>query len=352
MRAHADRFSFCIHGNNHTHREFGEYSRTPFSGQVADIKQAVARMERFRALTGIAYDHFMVFPHAVAPEKTLAALADYGFVGTANSVNVPVGATYPSDPLFALRPYTVAYGGLLSLSRSSAEGQVPGIEIAIQSFLGNPLLFYAHESLFEKGANAFNAVADLVNHMRPGTRWASPGEIVRHTHLLRRRDDGMIDVRMFSSEMDLENPASRDVVFSITHQQRSGAAIRALRVNGTPIDFKRYGTTVMTHVVVPAGVVVMVRIEYEGALDTRRGDVGKTSTYALFLRLASDFRDLYLSQISWGRLLTRMYYRNGWDSIELGLEKGWLVLVPLLGLSVALGIRRRMLRKKVENLPH
>src|SRR5207249_3828831 len=81
FRGHPERFSVSLHGNDHAHREFGDYTVNSLGDQVADIKQGVARMERFQALTGIPYDRFMVFPHGVAPEATFAALKEYGFLG-------------------------------------------------------------------------------------------------------------------------------------------------------------------------------------------------------------------------------------------------------------------------------
>src|SRR5205823_9949970 len=135
------------------------------------------------------------------PEATFRELKKYGFLGTANYSNVPMDAALPRDPEFLLRPYTSRFGTFLSLSRYPA-GAIPRLEIAIQIFLGNPLLFYGHEGNFEMGIGAFSAFADLVNQLQPDTRWTSLGEIVRHTYLVRRRLDGELDVQMLASEMD------------------------------------------------------------------------------------------------------------------------------------------------------
>src|SRR5206468_6538171 len=134
---------------------------------------------------GIPYDRFMVSPHGVAPEATFAALKEYGFLGTANATHVPLGAGFPMDSAFLLRPYTVAYGNFLSLSRYAATSEVPRVEVAMQSFLGNPLLFYSHENLFDQGIGAFNGLADVVNQVQPDSQWTSLGEMARHLHLVR-----------------------------------------------------------------------------------------------------------------------------------------------------------------------
>jgi len=118
LRDHREQYSISIHGNDHAHREFGDYKDHSLEAQKADIRQAVARMERFRTLTGIPYDRFMVFPHFVAPKDTFAALGQYDFLGTANSVHVPDGEEFPADPSFLLRPFTSHYGGFLSFFRT------------------------------------------------------------------------------------------------------------------------------------------------------------------------------------------------------------------------------------------
>ena len=294
LRQHPDRFSVCLHGNNHTHQEFGEYAKNPLEQQIVYIRQGIARMERFRALTGIAYDRFMVFPHSVAPRPTFTALRKYGFLGTANSSNVPIGEQLPNDPTFLLRPCTTAYGGLLSLSRYAAGGDAPQLELVIQSFLGNPLLFYGHETLFENGAGSFNVLADFVNRIQPETRWTSLGGIARHSHLLRKRMDGDFDVRMLSSEMDLANPFGNNRKFYIQKARNSSPDIGSLAVDGAPATFEQSADGFLLQLVVPAHQTRKVRLAYLNDLDVSREDVRKRSLYAYALRTISDFRDLYL----------------------------------------------------------
>src|SRR5262249_11045778 len=158
----------------HSHREFGSYTVNPLLEQIADVKQALARMERFQQLTGIPYDRIMIFPQGVAPERTFEALAHYNFLGTINAINVPMGEPFPTEAKFLLRPYTTSYGRLLSMSRYSAEvGIIPRAEVAINTYLSNPLLFYGHQGMFDRGITAFNEFADTVNVLQPSTRWAS-----------------------------------------------------------------------------------------------------------------------------------------------------------------------------------
>jgi hypothetical protein len=344
LRGHPQRFSICVHGNDHEHREFGDYALNSLDGQIADIKQGVARMERFRSLTGIPYDRFMVFPQGVAPEPTFTALKTYEFLGTANYLNVPLGSPFPTDPGFLLRPFTVTYGNLLSYSRYNVGGLVRQVEIAIQSFFGNPVLLYGHESLFNKGITAFNDTADFVNQVQPDTRWTSLGDIARHSHLLRRRDDGGFDVRMLSTEMDLKNPTAADRVFYV--QRATDAAVDfSLTIDGTRAAFEHLGNLVTLRLVIPGGQVKKVRAEYQNDFDPLREDISKRKLHAYVLRRISDVRDLYLSRSSVGQAIGEFYYRYRWYSVELYIEQDWWVGVLVVGIVVA-GLRYRKLRAR------
>lgn len=347
FRAHPERFSIAVHGNNHDHREFDSYAVNSLQEQITDVKQGIARMERFQALTHISYDRFMVFPHDVAPQETFAVLKRYDFLGTANVANVPLGAKFPADPMFLLRPYTDSYENLLSMSRSSAGAQVPQLETAIQSFLGNPLLLYGHEDLFVEGIGAFNAFADDINRVQPDTKWISLGEIARHSHLIRKREDGGFDVRMFSNEMELENPTDRDAVFYVKREEPPLPAIRQVMIDGIPSTFERTGSTTALRLEIPAHQIRKIRVTYQNDLDTSQETTRKSDLGPYALRRISDFRDLYLTKIAFGRAIKKEYYRYGWDSIELRLEQKWWVYTTSVLLAFgALWFHRRRTRKK------
>lgn len=354
FRQHPERYSISIHGNDHKHQEFAEYSKVPLQAQVDHLKQAVARMEKFQALTGIPYDRFMVFPHGVAPEATFVAMKNYDYLGTANSLDVPMDAAFPKDPAFLLRPFTLKYAQFLSLFRYSAEeGQIPRVDLAVQSFLGNPLLFYGHEPMFARGTGVFNEFADFVNQLQPDTKWAGLGEIARHMYLLRKRNDGEFDVRMLSNEMQLENPSGAPIVFNVERQESSPLPSFTLTVDGAPSQSQVAGNLVRFRVVVPAGQSARAKIVYANDLDLATQSVSKSNLYAAALRYVSDFRDLYLSRYSWGRTVTSKYYGSGWNSRELEVERDWWVFPTLLALLLGSVryLRRRSGRSARKDTP-
>jgi hypothetical protein len=345
FRSHPDRYSVCIHGNNHAHREFGDYKANPLARQIADIDQGVARMDRFFSLTGAPYDRFMVFPHGVAPEQTFVALMGHGFQGTANASNVPLGSPPPTDRMLIFRSYTSTYGGLLSFYRYSASENVPKSVIAIHAFLGNPLLFYDHASLFRPGISAFNERAELVNEVEPGTQWRSLGEIARHASLQRQRLDGGIDVKMLSTEMTLQNPSGKPVAFYIERAQGG-----MLTIDGRPTEDDAYPTV---QVAIPAHESRVLRLDTPQAHSPSNVKLRDGSIRVYVLRMASDFRDLYLSRSSFGASLIQLYYQRNLDSAEMFVEKNWELFLLTCVIVIAAGryvcVRKRLQVREKSN---
>ncbi len=344
VRTHPSRFSICIHGNDHAHREFGDYRVNSLEDQVADTKQGIARMERFHEITGIPYDRFMVFPHGIAPEKTFEALKKYDFLGTANAVNVPLDVAFPKEPAFLFRPFTVAYAGFLSFYRYPAVPAISESDLAIQAFLGNPLLFYGHENLFNSGTAAFNVVVDRVKRVQPDVKWASLGEIARHTHLIRSRSDGDFDVLMLSNEADLVNPTNHEAVFHVQVSDDFMQDLKSVQLDGATTSFTRANSTLT--VLIPAGHTREIRIQHWNDLDIAREDIRHTDVYSYSLRMVSDLRDLYLSRFSWGRAVKKAYYDHGWDSFEFYLEQNWWVAAILFATILAFFYRGRRAKKR------
>ncbi len=331
FRSHPDRFSICIHGNNHDHDEFGEYSHSPLIGQVAQAKQALARMEQFTRITKISYSPVMVFPHAVAPLPTFGVLKEYNYWGTANSQNVPLGATAPpEDPLFSLRPETLLFDNFLSLKRYSAEVPLRPDLISINAFLGNPLLFYGHQEFFYGNIGAFNGIADAVNKTDPHTEWRSLGEVVQQLYLLRRRDDRDLDVLAFSPDFYLTNSEARAVTFHVRRPENFTPPIHALMVDGQSLSYQKFDREITFDVLLGPKTTRRISITYANDLDLAAVDTSKQDKWVTILRWTSDFRDLTLSKHSWGLELTRVYYRWGADSVELAFEQSWLLKIFLL----------------------
>jgi hypothetical protein len=341
---HEDRFSISIHGNNHNHREFGEYSIQPLNRQRENIEQALARMEQFKRVTGLPYDRVMVFPHAVAPTETLEALKEHNYWATVNSENVPLGSSVPNDPLFPLTPWTLAFKGFPSVKRISAEIPVSTTNIAINAFLGNPQLFYVHQEFFEDKIGAFDATADEINRLEPTVQWKSLGYIIRHLYLTRLRSDQDYDVLAISPNLELVNPTDRSLVFHV-HKPEDPIPPSSVTVDGSPISYQMAPNEIRFDVTLEPKQITDIEISYGQGSTFSSVDISKRSALIAMDRHLSDFRDRQLSRSTFGRKIQVVYYNYGFDRLEKLIERFIVILVVIITgyvlLSLALARRKR-----------
>jgi len=307
FRNNPQRFSIAVHGNNHNHKEFGGYQNKSLASQVGDLKQALGRMEKFRTLTGIRYDKVMIFPHSIAPEETLEALKTYNYLGTVNSSNVPEEDVKTSTRSTALRPVTLSFAGFPSIIRYSVAAPIPKGFIAISQFLDNPLLFYGHADFFAKSIDAFDNIADEVNELNPDTQWRSLGEIMQHLYVEKLRDDSNYDVAAFSNNFCVENGSMRNSTFYARKLETGGQAIASVTVDGKVFPYKLREGFVDLAIPVARGNARCVAIQFANDLQLDSIDISHDSFVVYALRMASDFRDIYLSRSSIGLAVIRFY---------------------------------------------
>lgn len=314
FRAHPDRLSICIHGNNHIHQEFGPFEEHPLNKQEEDIDQGLARMERFKQLTGIPYDAVMVFPHSISPQATFAALKHANFLATANSLNVPSDAAVPAGTEFALRTATLHFATFPSLRRYSAENDIPRPQLAIDAFLGNPMLFYVHESFFASGIDAFNRTADTVNQIQPDTQWRNLGDIVHHLYLEKLRDDGNVDIHSYSGSIQITNNHQHAADFYIEKEEDFSSPLVVL-VDGQMYPFQKNRRTLQLTLPIASGSTRLVEIRYPSGINLASIDISRRSPKIAAIRYLSDFRDNAVSDTRLGRWFIHSYvaYRTTWN---------------------------------------
>jgi hypothetical protein len=327
VRSHPERFSICIHGNDHDHKEFEDLESKPLQIQVGDLKQSLARMAKFQALTGIPYDNVFVFPHSIGTEGVLKELKTYNFLATINSTNIPMDGKRPSGLLFPLRPVTLSFADFASISRYTAGMTNPNSFLGINEFLDNPVFFYTHHDFFATGIGAFDGMADAVNKSEPDTRWRSAGEIVKHLYLIRLREDANYDVLAFSNSVELENPSTRDLVFYVIRPEFGSQAIASVNVDGRTYPYELHAGDLSLSVPVPAGSTRSLVIQYKNDLDLASVSTARDSVRVDVLRMVSDFRDITLSKFYVGRALTDYYYKHGITPLLIIVFGGTFLLI-------------------------
>jgi hypothetical protein len=336
FRQHPDRLSISIHGDNHDHKEFTSYQSKALDVQVESLRQSLARMNEFQTTTGIPYDKVMIFPHSIAPVKTLEALKTLNYLATVNSQNVPMDATRPNGLLFALRSITVSFGGIPSITRYSVAVPTPTYLLAVNDYLDNPLLFYCHHEFFQNGSGAFDDLADRVNELEPDTRWRGLGDIMQNLYLVKERDDLTYDVQAWSATIDLENPAGRDTILHITKLETGSPKIASVNVDGESYPFQVDNRQLIVNLPIGAERHRKVTIKYEEQPISTIVSIKKNSVRVYLLRMASEFRDNILYRSSAGRTLIAFVGDQGAGS---PVPENLALVLILLFLCVAWSIR-------------
>ncbi len=344
FREHPEYYSLCVHGNNHDHWEFYKYHTIavdplparPLPVQEANIRQGLARMEKFRQLTGLDFDQVMVFPQYIAPLETFNLLKKYNFLITSNATNIPLDLEPPPDPVFHLTSITDYYENFASIMRYSP-GDRPQAAIALDLFLDNPVLFFEHHSLFRRGMSAFNKTAEMVNTLQPDTKWTGLGNVARHSHLQRSRPDGNRDVRAFCRSIDLVNDEQRGLTCFVEKAETSSVPIRRVLVNGAPHAYDISSGQLRLAVELAPHQSCRIDIEYEDQFQAAQVDIARNDAHLNRIRALSDFRDCTLMRNAVTRSVVGFYY--GSMLYRLG-PMGAAAVCGIVALMGAVGARK------------
>jgi len=325
FRENPDHFSLAVHGNNHDRYEFFRYEARPgdnqrgkpLAVQTFNVRQAMARLVSMEEHTGLKFDRVMVFPHGICPADTLAALKRNGYSATFNYANVPLGEIPSADPAHVARAANAEWHGFPAVRRAYPE-KYPEAAVAIDLFLGNPVLFMAHQDNFFGGIDAFTPHARRVNARQPAVRWTSLGEISRQLHLLRWLDDRRCEVRMMSRHAQLEHHRSTAAEFYFTKSEPEPGLVTRVTLDDADLAWTADKGQIHFAATLPTGSSALVEIHYRAPQFDSPITLDRSGLRRRALRLIADFRDLHLPRSAIGRLIIRRYYRGGKKRLTLG----------------------------------
>ena len=182
-------------------------------------------MNQFSRLTGIPYDRVWIFPYSIGPEPVLSHSQTKGISCDGQFRNGPSRFGPACRPSFTISKCNSLLCKFSQRSTIWREGGLTSSFLAIQSFLGNPILLYVHQGFFASGIDAFDPYADQINRINPHTAWTSLGEIIRHAYLMKRRDDGQYDIRAYSSDILISNPDPQTRTFHVEKAESAPPAL-------------------------------------------------------------------------------------------------------------------------------
>jgi hypothetical protein len=218
FRTRADRLSLAFHGNDHVRNELG----VPLDRRSALslCAQALRRVGRFEARTGLAVDRVMTPPHGLCSQSVTSALASLGFDALCAIHPEPWSEQPSADRLLAgWEPATFA-GPLSVIPRFPL--YCSRTEIALRAFMDNPVVLYGHHDDLSGGLDLLQQAADRVNGLGE-VRWMSLGEIARSNADLRLENDRAV-VRPYAARIEVV--LGEEAKELVVEQPRSATGMR------------------------------------------------------------------------------------------------------------------------------
>jgi hypothetical protein len=290
---HADCFGVCVHGCDHTKREFG-------AADYADLLSrnfvAHQRMAQHQERTGLASQPLMVCPQEQYSLEAMRAFADSRqFAGIVCTACMPRNLTAPGicgadlllaaqDSFFGMPVFKRHYWNDLSV-------------FAMALFLGKPAILVEHHEFFRNGPGGTEIFAAGLSQIHPGIKWDSLTGIVTRTHLRRRRTSDSWEVRFFTDDFTLEHPGERPADYRLVRRIPAATLINRVTVDGVEIPFDHQGDKVTFGFTAAPRQISQVHVHVLPIQPQKKYSAGiKYRASVSFRRALSEFRDNFIAR--------------------------------------------------------
>jgi len=210
FRDRPDRVSLTFHGNNHEKRELLRPAK--MADALALCAQALRRVERFEAGSGLSVDRVMTAPHGLCSRPSARALGALGFDALCAIHPYPWLERAPADrPLAGWEPATLV-DGCPVIPRIPLDWGASGI--ALHAFLDQPIVMYGHHDDLAVGLEPLARAADAVNRLGD-VRWCALGDIATSNHRV-RIEGTRATIRMYANRALVALPADIEELVVVT----------------------------------------------------------------------------------------------------------------------------------------
>jgi|ERR1700722_8347389 len=213
FRENPHRLSICFHGNDHTQAEFASNDTTLLNSRLSIAEE---RMKAHGQVTGLHCDKVMVFPQDDYSVEALRVLKSRNFRAAISSP-YPIDKSVPLTIGDLAQPAVFRYTGFPVFTRSFIK-HTSREDIAFNIFFGKPILIGEHHDTFQHPASLFELVGEI-NSIAPEISWSNLESVVDNSSLKRRRPDGIVQVRPYSSHVRIANDSRSTERYSIKWRQ-------------------------------------------------------------------------------------------------------------------------------------
>ena len=286
FRANPQALSLLIHGNDHLRLELAR--DVPDAEAATSVRQALARMARHEAATGVACPAVMTPPHGACTPRWVRALRSAGYTAVVATATHP-HTDWPEDEgaseLHEMLCGELGLHGFPVILRYPLSA--PRERWLFAAWLEKPLIIYAHHGDFGGGAEELRARVDFIND-RVGPRWASIADVVHDNYQLRARGR-TADVRVFSNDVVIRVPEDVDEIVVAKEGRDIPWQGEAILVDGRPIEGGERSPTSLC-VLVPTNGRTQLRVRFVPEASVSHSDL-RVSPRSRARRMVTEARD-------------------------------------------------------------
>ncbi len=292
FRQKPNKLSLCIHGNDHSHYEFGG---TVPRGLQWKALEAQRRMKLHEKLTRVPFDDVMVFPQGVFSAAAMRALKVTNYLCAVNSSPYCLEATDNAIKLRDMLDVAIMQYHAFPLFVRHYPRDIS--EFALDLFLGRPAFIVEHHDWFRNGFEEILNFIARVQRLEVDILWKSLGEAVSNTYLQRRVDCRSVQAKFYSSRVFVRNGSSQSQNYILLKKEIEGARIAGVRVDGINVPFELKNGFITLEVMIGARGRSSVEVRYEDSLPVESGESKGSERIKVFIRRhLSEARDNYLSK--------------------------------------------------------
>jgi hypothetical protein len=290
---HLDCFSVCIHGCDHTNKEYGSDDYEDLLGRNFVARR---RMEQNRERTGLVCEPLMVCPQEQYSLEAMRALADSRqFTGLICTACMPRNLTAPGIcGADLLLPAQDSYFGFPVFKRHYWSD----ISIfAMALFLGKPAILVEHHEFFRKGPGRVENFVSELSKTHHGIKWASLLETARRTHLRRRLSDSKYEVRFFTDDFQLEHGGQSPAAYRLIRRLPVTTLVRRVTVDGVETPFVQDGGWLAFGIQSDVAQVCQIKVEVPPVTPVKIHSPGIAYHASVAVRRGlSEFRDKVIAR--------------------------------------------------------
>jgi len=284
------RLSLCIHGCDHTRREFATHSEEHLRHKAL---KALQRMQRQQKKTGAEFASVMVFPQGFFSHEALAALRSAQYLAAVNTACFAIDqAAQPLTLAQALQPAITQTSGFPLFQRFPVRDL---FDFAFALFLGKPALAVVHHGDFRSGDQPLEDFVDALHRQSPTLDWPPLSEQLSRCCLRKTLDDESEEIRFFTQGFHFARLSSSTRRILLAKPEPAPARIARVLLDGFPVAFSFCDGFLHVEIAVEGDQQHRLEIiDHEQALPPMPPTPLRQQAKILLRRAASELRDRVL----------------------------------------------------------